>query len=54
MLVFRGFTLDQLPREFVVMWGPPSGSGKSILLNILGGTDVSARGEVHYHSHTVL
>lgn len=44
----RGIDLDLMEREFIVLLGP-SGSGKSTFLNILGGLDVSTRGEVLFH-----
>ena len=42
----RGVDLDLYSGELVVVPGP-SGSGKSMLLNILGGLDVPTSGEVH-------
>jgi putative ABC transport system ATP-binding protein len=46
----RGVDLDLFQSEFVVILGP-SGSGKSSLLNILGGLDVPSTGTVRYHDH---
>src|SRR5688572_20418863 len=43
----RGVDFDLTAGEFVVLLGP-SGSGKSNLLNILGGLDVPPSGEVVY------
>ncbi len=46
----RGVDFDLYPKELVVLLGP-SGSGKSMLLNILGGLDVPTAGTVHYLDH---
>jgi putative ABC transport system ATP-binding protein len=46
----RGVDLDLYEGEFVVLLGP-SASGKSTLLNILGGLDVPTTGKVHYRDH---
>ena len=46
----RGFDFDLYAGEFVVMLGP-SDSGKSTLLNILGGLDVPSAGQVRYLGH---
>jgi putative ABC transport system ATP-binding protein len=45
-----GVDLDLFEGELVVLLGP-SGSGKSSLLNILGGLDVPTSGEVFYRDH---
>ena len=44
----RGIDLELRAGEFVVMLGP-SDSGKSTLLNILGGLDVPSAGQMWYH-----
>jgi putative ABC transport system ATP-binding protein len=48
----RGIDLTIREGDFVVLLGP-SGSGKSSLLNILGGLDVPTGGEVWYREHAL-
>jgi putative ABC transport system ATP-binding protein len=48
----RGVDLDLYTGELVVILGP-SGSGKSILLNILGGLDTATSGRVTFADHDV-
>ena len=48
----RGVDFDLYLREFVVLLGP-SASGKSTLLNILGGLDVPTSGHVVYRDHNL-
>jgi putative ABC transport system ATP-binding protein len=48
----RSIDLDIFEREFVVLLGP-SESGKSTLLNILGGLDVPTSGEARWRDHNL-
>ena len=48
----RGIDFDLFPGEFVVLLGP-SCSGKSTLLNILGGLDVPTSGDVIYQDRSL-
>ena len=52
MHALRGVDFDLFAGEFVVLLGP-SGTGKSTLLNILGGLDVPTSGEVVYQDHNL-
>ena len=50
VLALREVDLDVARGEFVVLLGASS-SGKSTLLNILGGLDVPTRGDVRFGDH---
>ncbi len=43
--VLRGVSLEVVPKEAILVWGP-NGSGKTTLLSLLGGLDVPTRGSV--------
>ena len=47
VFALRGVDLDLAEGEMAVMLGP-SGSGKSILLNIMGGLDTATSGTLHF------
>ena len=49
----RGVDLELFQGEIVVLLGP-SGSGKSSLLNILGGLDSASSGSVFYREHDLV
>jgi putative ABC transport system ATP-binding protein len=49
----RGIDLEIYEREFVVLLGP-SCSGKSTLLNILGGLETATAGEVLWRDHDLV
>jgi putative ABC transport system ATP-binding protein len=50
VVALRGVDFDLYPRELVALLGA-SRSGKSTLLNILGGLDVPTSGDVRYADH---
>jgi len=49
----RPIDLDICEGEFIVLLGP-SGSGKSILLNILGGLDAPTSGQAFFRDHALV
>ena len=49
----RDVDLDIYEGEFVVLLGP-SGSGRSTLLNILGGRDTPTSGQAHWRDHNLV